>query len=341
MAQELISPREYEALLGALKERIRSAQLVALRSVNREHIALYADIGRMIVERQQGETWGKSIVGNLADDLRDEFPGVNGFSAANLWRMKNFYEAYCHDEKLAQLVREIGWSHNISILEKCKSEQEREFYIRSCRIHGWSRSVLVHQIENQTFRRTMSSQTNFATALDSGTSVQAQLAVKDEYTFAFLELADEHSERELERALTGRVEIFLREMGDMFTFVGSQYKLQVGDREFFIDLLLYHRRLHALVALELKIGEFEPEYVGKMQFYLSVLDANVRLPDEQPSIGIILCKSKDRLIVEYALKDAALPIGVSSYSVTPDLPSRLQGQLPSASQIASLLAGID
>jgi predicted nuclease of restriction endonuclease-like (RecB) superfamily len=148
LAQGLISPREYETLLTALKERIRSAQLEALRSVNREQISLYADIGQMIVERQQGETWGKSIVGNLADDLRKEFPGANGFSAANLWRMKSFYEAY-RDEKLAQLVREIGWSHNIAILEKCKSEQEREFYIRSCRKHGWSRSVLIHQIENQ------------------------------------------------------------------------------------------------------------------------------------------------------------------------------------------------
>jgi predicted nuclease of restriction endonuclease-like (RecB) superfamily len=341
LAQELILPREYETLLTALKERIRSAQLEALRSVNREQISLYADIGQMIVERQQGETWGKSIVGNLADDLRKEFPGANGFSAANLWRMKSFYETYGRDEKLAQLVREIGWSHNIAILEKCKSEQEREFYIRSCRKHGWSRSVLIHQIENQTFQRTMSSQTNFANALDPEVSIHAQLAVKDEYTFAFLELEDEHSERELERALTGRVETFLREMGDMFTFVGSQYKLQVGEREFFIDLLLYHRRLHALVALELKIGEFEPEYVGKMQFYLSVLDDTVRLPEEQPSIGIILCKSKDRLIVEYALKDATLPIGVSSYSVTPDVPYRLQGQLPSADQIAPLLAGID
>jgi predicted nuclease of restriction endonuclease-like (RecB) superfamily len=228
LAQELILPREYETLLTALKERIRSAQLEALRSVNREQISLYADIGQMIVEKQQGETWGKSIVGNLADDLRKEFPGANGFSAANLWRMKSFYEAYGRDEKLAQLVREIGWSHNIAILEKCKSEQEREFYIRSCRKHGWSRSVLIHQIENQTFQRTISSQTNFANALDPEVSIHAQLAVKDEYTFAFLELEDEHSERELERALTGRVETFLREMGDMFTFVGSQYKLQVG-----------------------------------------------------------------------------------------------------------------
>jgi hypothetical protein len=182
---------------------------------------------------------------------------------------------------------------------------------------------------------------SFGAALDPAVSVHAQLAVKDEYTFAFLDLEDAHSERELERALTRRVEAFLQEMGNMFTFVGSQHKIQVGEREFFIDLLLYHRRLQALVALELKIGEFEPEYIGKMQFYLSVLDDTVRLPEEQPSIGIILCKSKDRLIVEYALKDATLPIGVSSYSVTPNVPIRLQGQLPSADQIASLLAGID
>jgi predicted nuclease of restriction endonuclease-like (RecB) superfamily len=341
VTQQLISPQEYKTLLRALKERIRSAQLQALRSVNSELISLYADIGRMIVERQHGDTWGKSVVGNLADDLRKEFPATNGFSAANLWRMKNFYEVYGADAKLTQLVREIGWSHNITILEKCKTEQEREFYIRSCRKFGWSRNVLVHQIENQAFQRTMTSQTNFGAALDTAASVHAQLAVKDEYTFAFLDLEDAHSERELERALTERVGAFLQEMGNMFAFVGSQYKIQVGEREFFIDLLLYHRQLRALVALELKIGEFEPEYIGKMQFYLSVLDDTVRLPEEQPSIGIILCKSKDRLIVEYALKDATLPIGVSSYSVTPNVPSRLRGQLPSPDQIASLLVGIE
>ena len=341
MTQILVSAEDYALLLRALKERIRSAQLVALRSVNREQISLYADIGRMIVERQQGDTWGKGVVGNLAEDLRKEFPGVNGFSAANLWRMKNFYEAYGEDAKLAQLVREIGWSHNISILEKCKDAQEREFYIRSCRKFGWTRSVLTHQIESRIFEKTMSSQTNFVAALEALPSVHAQLAVKDEYTFAFLDLEQAHSERELERAITERVGTFLQEMGNMFTFVGSQYRVQVGERDFFIDLLLYHRQLRALVALELKVGEFEPEYIGKMQFYLSILDETVRLPEEQPSIGIILCKSKDRLVVEYALRDASLPIGVSSYNVTPNVPSRLQGQLPNAEQIASLLAGMD
>ena len=200
------------------------------------------------------------------NDLREEFPRLNGFSAANLWRMKNFYEAYGTNEKLAQLVREIGWSHNITILERCRDDQEREFYIRSCRKYGWTRNVLVPQIENHTFERTLNSQTNFEAVLSDSIQTQAKLAVKDEYTFAFLDLEDEHSERELERALTGRVEAFLREMGDMFAFLGRQYKVQVGEREFYIDLLLYHRRLHCLVALELKIGEIEPEYIGKMQF---------------------------------------------------------------------------
>lgn len=341
MTNLLASPQEYEKLLGALKQRIRSAQLDALRLVNREQISLYLDIGRMIVERQQGDTWGKAIVGNLARDLREEFPGSNGFSAANLWRMKNFYEAYGASEKLAPLVREIGWSHNITIIERCKSDEEREFYIRSCRRYGWTRNVLVHHIENQDFQRTLNSQTNFDATLPDTLKIQAKLAVKDEYTFAFLDLEDAHSERELEHALTARVEAFLREMGDMFTFVGSQYRVLVGDREFFIDLLLYHRRLRALVALELKIGEFEPEYIGKMQFYLSVLDETVRLPDEQPSIGIILCKSKNRMIVEYALKQASAPIGVSAYQITPNVPSDLLGQLPSPDQVAALLEGID
>ena len=341
LTEFLISRQEYETLLGELKQKIRSAQLQALRSVNREQIALYLDIGRMIMDRQRGDTWGKAVVGNLANDLREEFPGLNGFSAANLWRMKNFYEAYGANEKLAQLVREIGWSHNITILERCRDDQEREFYVRSCRKYGWTRNVLVHQIENHTFERTLNSQTNFEAVLSDSIQTQAKLAVKDEYTFAFLDLEDEHSERELERALTGRVEAFLREMGDMFAFVGSQYKVEVGEREFYIDLLLYHRRLRCLVALELKIGEFEPEYIGKMQFYLTVLDEKVRLPDEQSSIGIILCKSKDRTIVEYALRQASMPIGVAAYRITSSVPEDLQGQLPDPVQIAALLAGID
>lgn len=333
-------PEDYAALLTRVKERVRSAQYAALKAVNTELVGLYWDIGRMIVERQAGETWGKAIVQQLAGDLRREFPGIGGFSASNLWRMKAFFDAYQGIEKLAQLVREISWSHNIVILERCSDPLEREFYIRMTRKFGWSKNVLIHQIENQSYEKSMLGQTNFDQALTPELRAQAKLAVKDEYTFDFLELGQEHSERELERGLIARIEEFLRAMGGMFAFMGSQYRLEVDGKEFFIDLLLFHRRLRCLVAIELKIGEFQPEFVGKMQFYLTALDRNVRQEDENSSIGIILCKEKSRTIVEYALHDAKKPIGVATYEITKTLPKELKGQLPSPQEIASLLEGI-
>jgi predicted nuclease of restriction endonuclease-like (RecB) superfamily len=332
---------EYQSLLVDVKQRIRSAQYDALRAVNKELIALYWDIGRMIVERQQGESWGRAVVENLAKDLQAEFPGIQGFSAQNLWRMRQFYEAYCRQEKLSPLVREIGWTHNVIILMRCKDDLEREFYIRMTRKLGWSKNVLTHQIENRAFEKTMISQTNFDRALPEELTSQAKLAVKDGYIFDFLELGDEHSERELERALLGKIESFLREMGGVFAFVGSQFRLEISDKEYFIDLLLYHRRLKSLVALELKVGEFEPEHVGKMQFYLAALDDLVRLEEENPSIGIILCKSRDRTIVEYALRESNKPIGVATYQIVTELPPALQGQLPGPEQITQLLDGLE
>jgi predicted nuclease of restriction endonuclease-like (RecB) superfamily len=333
-------PEDYGSLLLEVKERIRAAQYQALRAVNKELIGLYWDIGRLIVERQAGDTWGKSIVQQLSGDLQKEFPGISGFSASNLWRTKSFFEAYAGSEKLAQLVREIGWSHNLVILQRCSDPLEREFYIRMTRKFGWSRSVLVHQIENQSYEKTLLGQTNFDQALTPELRAQARLAVRDEYTFDFLELSAEHSERELERALIGRVEEFLRAMGGVFAFVGSQFRLEVEDREYFIDLLLFHRRLRCLVAVELKIGEFQPEFVGKMQFYLTALDRQVREEGENPSIGIILCKEKNRTIVEYALHSVNSPIGVATYKVVRQLPEELKGELPGPEEIARLLEGV-
>jgi predicted nuclease of restriction endonuclease-like (RecB) superfamily len=330
-------PQDYPRLLTEIKERIRSAQYEALKAVNKELVGLYWDIGRMIVERQDVEGWGKAVVEQLAADLRTEFPGVGGFSASNLWRMKAFFEAYTGLEKLAPLVREIGWSHNLAILERCKDPLEREFYLRVTRKFGWSKNVLIHQIDNQSYEKSLLGQTNFDQALTPELRAQAKLAVKDEYTFDFLELGEEHSERELERALIARIEDFLRAMGGMFAFMGSQYRLEVDGKEFFIDLLLFHRRLRCLVAIELKVGEFLPEFVGKMQFYLAALDRQVRQEDENPSIGIILCKEKSRTIVEYALHDARKPIGVATYEITKTLPKALKGQLPSPKDIAHLL----
>ena len=226
-------------------------------------------------------------------------------------------------------------------MSKCKDPLEREFYLRMTRKFGWSKNVLIHQIENQSYEKSLLGQTNFDQTLTPSLRTQAKLAVQDEYTFDFLELAEEHSERELERALITRVEDFLRAMGGRFAFMGSQYRLEVDGREYFLDLLLFHRRLRALVAIELKIGDFQPEFVGKMQFYLTALDRQVRQEDENPSIGIILCKEKSRTIVEYALHDANKPIGVATYEITRTLPKELKGQLPRPEEIVALLEGLD
>ncbi len=324
-----------------VKQRIRSAQYEALKAVNKELIALYWDIGKMIVTRQQGARWGKSVVEQLAKDLQNEFPGISGFSSANLWRMRLFYETFANNEKLAPMVREIGWTHNLVILEKCKDDLEREFYMKMTRKFGWTKNVLIHQIENQTYEKTLLNQTNFEQTVTEEIRNQAKLAVKDEYTFNFLELGDEHSERQLEQAILARVEPFLQEMGGMFTFIGSQYRLEVGDKEYFIDLLLYHRQLKCLVAIDLKTGEFLPEYVGKMQFYLAALDDIVRLQDENFSLGIILCKSKNKTIVEYALRESNKPIGVATYQMVSIVPQELKNQLPAPEQVAKLLEGIE
>ncbi len=330
---------DYAALFLEVKQLVRSAQYEALKAVNQKLIQLYWRIGQIIVQRQQGNSWGKSVVEQLSRDLQSEFPGISGFSARNIWRMRDFYLTYADHEKLTPLVAEIGWSHNLVILEKCKDDLEREFYLRMTAKFGWSKAVLMHKIADQTYAKTLLNQTNFDQTVSESIRQQAKLAVKDEYTFDFLDLGDAHSERQLEQALLAKVEPFLREMGGMFAFVGSQYRLEVGGKEYFIDLLLYHRRLRSLVAVEIKVGEFLPEYVGKMQFYLAVLDDQVRLPEENAAIGMILCKAKDKTIVEYALKESTRPIGVATYRMVAELPQELQGQLPAPELIARLLAG--
>ena len=330
-------PGDYAVLLDDIKRRIRAAQYAALKAVNRELIGLYWDIGRMIVERQRGASWGKAVVEQLAKDLRSEFPGMAGFSRRNIFYMRQFYRLYPDLEKVQPLVAQIGWSHHLVILEKCQSAEQRQFYIESARKFGWTKNVLAMQIENQTFEKTRANQTNFDRTVPAKYRDQAKLAVKDEYTFDFLELGDEHSERELERALLARIERFLREMGGRFAFLGSQFRLEVGSKEYFVDLLLFHRVLRCLVALDLKIGEFKPEYVGKMQFYLAALDDLVRLQDEKPSIGIILCRSKDRAVVEYALRDARKPIGVATYRLLKRLPPALAKELPDPRQLEQLI----
>ena len=334
-------PADYVSLLVEVKELIRNARCAALKSVNNELVGLYWNIGRMIVDRQKIRGWGKSVVEQLAKDLRAEFPGVPGYSAQNLWYMRQFFLEYHEGTKLQLLVGEISWTKNLVIMARCKESLEREFYIRMTRKFGWTKNVLIHQIDNQSYQKYLLGQTNFDQTVTPELRAQAHLAVRDEYTFDFLDLGEKHSERELEKALIARVEDFLRTMGGMFAFVGSQYPLEVDGDEYFIDLLLFHRRLRCLVAVDLKIGKFQPEFVGKMQFYLTALDRTVREADENPSIGIILCKEKNRTVVEYALHDARKPIGVATYRISRQLPKELEGQLPSPQEIARLLDTVE
>ncbi|MBM4163096.1 MAG: DUF1016 domain-containing protein [Lentisphaerae bacterium] len=329
--------RDYGDFLVAVKTRIRQAQYQALRATNKELLTLYWDLGESIHRKQDALGWGRSVVETLASDLQAEFPGRNGFSARNLWNMRDFYTEYSARPKLQPLVAEISWAKNLVIMARCKDDLEREFYLRATARFGWTKAVLQHQIDNKSYEKYLLNQTNFDATLPAEIKAQAALAVKDHYTFDFLDLAEEHSERELERSLVNNIRRFLAEMGGAFTFVGNQHRLEVGGQEYFIDLLLFHRRLRCLVAIELKIGSFEPEHKGKMEFYLEALDAQERIDGENPPVGIIICRDKNKTVVEYALRTAGRPIGVATYTVVPQLPATYRDQLPSPEAIAERL----
>ena len=307
-----IPQSDYQSFVKEIKEKIFHAQVNAMQAVNRELLSLYTDVGKSIVEKQEQLGWGKSVVENLAQDLQKEFPDIQGFSTRNLWRMRTFYLEYKDSSKLPPLVAEIGWSHNIIVMEKCKNDLER--YLLN--------------------------QTNFEKALAKKYRPQAKMAVRDSYNFDFLELGREFDERELELGLLKNIRGFLMEMGGDFSFIGNQYKLDLDGEEFFIDLLLYHRRLKCLVAIKLKATEFKPEHTGQIQFYLAVLDDKVRGKDENPSIGIIICKTKNRTVVKYALRNSRSPVGVADYSLSKTLPGDLKGLLPTPDEIIKSLSYI-
>lgn len=252
-------------------------------------------------------------------------------------RQRQFFNEYSQRPKLQPLVREISWAKNLVILARCKDDLEREFYLRATARFGWTKNVLQHQIDSQSYAQYVLGQTNFDAALPDSIKAQAMLAIKDHYSFDFLGLAEEHSERELEQALVRNLREFLSELGGTFSFIGNQYRLEVGGKEYFIDLLLFHRRLRCLVAIELKVGEFKPEHKGQIEFYLDALDQQVRLEGENPPIGIVICRSKTKTMVEYALRTMTRPLGIASYTVSPQLPVNFQNDLPSPEQIAARL----
>ena len=326
----------YNNFLKEIKDKINQSRYDALKSVNKALIDLYWNIGQSIVEKQKEFGWGKSIVSNLSIDLQKEFPGVKGLSERNLWNMRHFYSTYVSNLKLQPLVAEISWTNNILIIQKCKNELECEFYIKMSIKNRWTKNVLIHQIESDSYQSYLLNQTNFENNENKDTNLST-LAIKDEYTFDFLELSDDYTERDIELGLLKNIRSFLLEMGGDFAYIGNQYKLKVGKEDFYIDLLLFHRKLKSLVAIELKSTKFKPEFAGKMQFYLTALNETVKTQDENPSIGIIICKSKDRTTVEYALKDLRTPIGVSTYTIQKQLPKELKGLLPSAEEISKSL----
>ena len=318
-----------------IMQRIRNAQYEAMRAVNKEMISLYWDIGRQITEKQKELGWGKSVVENLSNDIQKEFPGIQGFGVRNIWNMARFYSEYQSNTILHPLVAEISWSKHVCIMERCKDTQERRFYILATKRFGWTKNVLIHQIEAKAFEKYLLGQSNYDQTLPETIKQQAVLALRDDYSLPFLDIARDHSEQDLEHAIVRNIRAFLMEFGHDFSFIGNQFRLEVGGQEYFIDLLLYSRRMQAMVAIELKVGEFKPEYKGKMEFYLNVLDETVKLPNENPSIGIIICKSKNRTIVEYALRHSGSPIGVATYSISSELPDDYKAMLPTSQEIAS------
>jgi predicted nuclease of restriction endonuclease-like (RecB) superfamily len=334
-------PAVYDSFLQELKDRIRSAQVRAALSVNRELVALYWSIGRDILNRQKDEGWGAKIIDRLSDDLTKAFPDMRGFRARNLKYMRAFAEAYPDKEFVQQVVAQLPWGHQVRILDTVKDATQREWYIRQAVQSGWSRNVLVHQIEGKLYDRQGHALTNFDRTLPSPHSELAQELIKDPYNFDFLTLGPEVLERDLERSLIQHVRDFILELGKGFAFVGNQYHLEIGGQDYFLDLLFYHLRLRCYIAIDLKIEEFKPEFAGKMNFYLSAMDDLLRQPEDQPSLGLILCKERNRLVVEYALRDMSKPMGVAAYRLTQALPERLQSELPTAEDLVRELPLLD
>jgi predicted nuclease of restriction endonuclease-like (RecB) superfamily len=330
----------YTEFLNSLKERIKHAQLRAGLAVNRELVLLYWQMGRDILARQQQQGWGTKVIDRLALDLRRAFPGMKGFSRRNLQYIRAFAEAWTDEPIVQEVLAQITWYHNVTLLEKLNSPELRLWYAHQSVQNGWSRNMLVHHLERELHLRQGQSSTNFSKTLPPAQSDLAHQLLKDPYSFDFLGLDEEAQERDLERALVRHIREFLLELGSGFAFVGSQYRLVVDGQEFFIDLLFYHLKLRCYVVIDLKISDFQPEYAGKMNFYLSAVDDMLRHSDDQPSVGIILCKSRHKTVAEYALRDFQKPIGISVYELTRVLPEKLQGSLPTIEELELELEGL-
>lgn len=331
---------DYRQALAAIKQRIQTSQVRAVLAVNAELLGLYWDIGRQLDAWQRERAWGSAVVEHMAQDLQASYPGMKGFSRSSLFAMRQFYAFFSpRFEVVPQPVGQMPWGHVRTLLAKVKSVDVVLLYAQACADHGWSRTVLEWQIEQRFHERAGQAVGNFAQTLPAPHSELVQQSLKDPYVFDFLMLSPQAVERDIESQLVSHITRFLLELGKGFAFLGRQYSLVVNGRDYFLDLLFYHARLKCYVVIELKAGEFKPEYVGKLNFYLSAVDDQLRAEGDQPTIGLILCKDKDKLDVEYALRDIHKPMGVSSF-ITKDIPLSVQSQLPTVQEIESELAAL-
>ncbi len=338
MDEQTPNRQTYAQLLAAIKARIQSAHVRAAVAVNQELVLLYWGIGKEILARQLAEGWGTKVIERLAKDLCSEFPQMKGLSRTNLLYMRAFSEAWPEEAIIQQVVGQIPWGHNVRLLDLVKDRDERLWYARAAIEHGWSRNALVIQIEAGLYRRQGKVITNFTKALPVPQSDLAQQLLKDPYNFDFLTLSKDADEREVETGLVAHIQKFLLELGTGFAFVGRQYPLEVAGEDYRLDLLFYHLTLRCFVIIDLKTGPFKPEYTGKMNFYLAAVDDTLKHPSDNPSIGLILCKSKKELVVEYALRNTATPMGIAEFRHLEKLPAELKGSLPSIEEIEAELA---
>jgi predicted nuclease of restriction endonuclease-like (RecB) superfamily len=332
-------PKEYKTFLHEIKEKIASSQLKAAVAVNRELIALYWEVGSKVYLKQNKEGWGAKTIAKLAKDLKSALPEIKGFSLTNIKYMVQFAKAYPDFTISQQAVGQIPWGHNVLLIQKLDSKEERIWYAKKTIEYGWSRTVLHHWIDSKLHIREGGAVSNFKETLPRPQSDLAHQTLKDPYCFDFLTLRDKHDERELESGLLDRIQKFLLELGAGFSFVGRQVHLEVGNQDFYLDLLFYHYKLRSFIVVELKATDFNPEFAGKMNFYLSAVDDLMKHPDDKPSIGLLLCKGKNKVVAEYALRDINKPIGISQYetAIIESLPNELKGALPSIEEIENEL----
>ncbi len=332
-------PEGYGKWLEELKARIHAARQRATLAVNRELILLYWQIGRDILARQAEQGWGARVIDRLSHDLRTAFPEMKGFSRTNLMYMRAFAEAWPEEQIVQQPVGQLPWGHNLVLLTKLKDREERLWYARKAIEHGWSRNVMVMQIETRLLERQGKALTNFEARLPRPQSDLARESLKDPYRLDFLGLGAEAAEREIEAALVEHITRFLLELGAGFAYVGRQVPIEVGGDDFFIDLLFYHLKLRCYVVIEIKAGKFKPEHLGQLGFYLTAVDRQVKDEQDNPTIGLLLCKSKNKVVAEYALHDNRKPMGIAEYQLVESLPEELKTSLPSIEQIEQELGG--